>query len=104
VQAVHGPADLSFLDVARIITAVTGHHIEAVQLRDEDVASALTSIGMPPAVVEGLVAIARGLREGFRPVDARSPATTTPTSLAEWVVANRAELGLGPDGMPPAGS
>jgi uncharacterized protein YbjT (DUF2867 family) len=95
VQAVHGPEDLSFTDVARILTETTGHTVAACQIADDELAAALTAAGLPQPSVEGLVGMARGIRSGFRAEDARTPRTTTPTTLAEWVVAHRADLGLG---------
>jgi uncharacterized protein YbjT (DUF2867 family) len=95
VQPVHGPADLTFHDVARIITETTGHRVEAQPVNDDDLSSALAGLGMPDPAVRGLVDIARGFRAGFRPADPRTALTTTPTTLAEWVTAHRAQL-LGP--------
>lgn len=97
VQAVHGPQDLSFIDVAQLLTEMTGRPIEAVHIADEDLAAALTGAGMSEAAADGIVGMARGFRSGFRAADPRTPVTTTPTTLAEWLGAHRAALGLGRD-------
>jgi len=95
VQAVHGPQDLSFADVARILSETTGRAVEAYQMTDDELAAALTAAGLPQPSVEGVVGMARGIRSGFRAEDPRTAVTTTPTTLPEWTVAHRADLGLG---------
>ena len=86
VQAVHGPEDLSFTQVAHILTETLGHPINAHQINDDDVRSALRRFGMPEAQVEAIVMMAAGLREDFTPEIPRTYATTTPTTLKSWVV------------------
>lgn len=94
VQAVHGPHDLSFTDAARILTETTGRTVEAHRITDDQLATALSAAGLPRPSVDGIVGMARGIRSGFRAEDPRTPLTTTPTTLAEWVVAHRTELHL----------
>lgn len=83
-RGVHGPQDLSFSDVARILTAATGRTVVASRVTDEDVADELRGFGMGPAQVDAVVGMSRGLRGGLVPEDPRSVLTTTPTSLASW--------------------
>lgn len=84
VQAVHGPEDLSFTQVAHILTVTLGHPINAQQINDDDVRSALRHFGMQKAQVEAIVMMAAGLREDFTPENPRTYATTTPTTLKSW--------------------
>lgn len=83
-QGVHGPADLSFDDVARILTDVTGHPVVATQVTDDEVAGELRGFGLTEAQVDAVVGMSRGLRGDFVPEDRRSTRTTTPTTLASW--------------------
>lgn len=92
VQAVHGPEDLSFRDVAAIVGRATGRPIEAVQLSDDDVRATLTATGMTPAQVEALAGMTAGIRDGYIPENPRDYFTTTPTRLAGWMQANLVPL------------
>lgn len=85
VQAIHGPEDLSFVQVARILTSALGHQVTAYQLSDDDVRAALRAFGVPEAQVESIAMMATGLREDFTPDDPRTFVTTTPTSLQSWL-------------------
>ncbi|GAB3618049.1 NAD(P)H-binding protein [Okibacterium endophyticum] len=92
VQGVHGPADLSFTDVAGIISTATGRTVSAVPVSDDDVAAQLRLLGMTEAQVDGVVGMSRGLREGYTPENPRDVLTTTPTPLAAWAHAELAPL------------
>lgn len=85
VLAVHGPADLTFVEVAQVVSEVTGHPVRAVQISDDDLRTGLRAAGLSEPQVEGFVGMGRGLREGFVPADPRTPLTTTPTTLRSWV-------------------
>ncbi|WP_370619342.1 NAD(P)H-binding protein [Mumia qirimensis] len=84
VQGVHGPQDLSFADVARTVTEVTGHPVAAQQIGDDELAAALTSVGIPEGAARGVVGMSAGLRDGYVPEQTRDALTTTPTTLAAW--------------------
>jgi uncharacterized protein YbjT (DUF2867 family) len=84
VQAVHGPQDLSYTMAADIVSTVTGRPLRAERIGDEDMRQALRGAGLTEAAVEAIVGMSIGLREGFEPEQARTPLTTTPTTLAAW--------------------
>ncbi|MGW9552982.1 NAD(P)H-binding protein [Nocardiopsis sp. NPDC055551] len=84
VQAVHGPEDLSFAQVARILGRVLGREVHAEPVSDDDVRAGLRSVGMSAGQAEGVVGMAAGLREDFVPEQERDVLTTTPTTLAAW--------------------
>lgn len=93
VQAVDGPEDLSFSDVAEIVGEATGRRITAQQVTDDDVASVLRDMGMTEAQVDGIVGMSRGFRENSVPDRTRDVTTTTHTPLAAWAYVNlRPEL------------
>lgn len=81
---VHGPADLSFADVAAIVSDATGRPVTAQQVSEADVANELAQLGMTPARIDGILGMTRELPNGFEPEDPRSLETTTPTTLGAW--------------------
>jgi len=88
VQAVHGPADLSWADVASTLGEVLGRKIRLEVLSDDELRARLRDSGMPPNTVEGMIGMTAGLREGFTPEQPRDYVTTTPTTLAAWAWEN----------------
>lgn len=84
VAAVHGPADLSWGEVASILSAATGREIRAQVTDDATLRQALQSAGMSEPAVEGIVGMTAGLRDDFRPEQQRDAGTTTPTTLESW--------------------
>jgi uncharacterized protein YbjT (DUF2867 family) len=84
VQAVHGPEDLSWDDVARILTAATGKPVAAERVPDEALRAGLRQAGMNDKQVEALMGMSTGLRDGFTPEQPRDATTTTPTTLTAW--------------------
>ncbi len=88
VQAVHGPADLTWAEVARIAGAALGRTISLQVITDDDLRGALRHAGLTSVVIEGIVGMTAGLRDGFTPEQRRSFVSTTPTTLAAWAADN----------------
>jgi uncharacterized protein YbjT (DUF2867 family) len=86
VQAVHGPADLTWTEVAAVLSTATGVSIEAQRITDDEERAALRDAGMGEVAVEGIVGMGVGTRDGFTPEQPRSMLTTTPSSLAGWAI------------------
>jgi uncharacterized protein YbjT (DUF2867 family) len=86
VQAVHGPADLTWTEVAAVLSTATGVSIEAQRITDDEERAALRDAGMGEVAVEGIVGMGVGTRDGFTPEQPRSPLTTTPSTLAGWAI------------------
>lgn len=84
VQAVHGPADLTWRQVADILTAATGRRIGVEQISDGAMRTQLHRAGMTEGLVEAVLGMSTGLRENFVPEQHRTVRTTTPTTLAAW--------------------
>ncbi|MET9777817.1 NAD(P)H-binding protein [Streptomyces sp. NPDC006367] len=84
VQAVHGPADLTWSQVADILTAATGRKIHVERIPDDTLRTQLRRAGMPDKWVEAMLGMSTGLRENFVPEQRRTVRTTTPTTLAAW--------------------
>lgn len=83
VQAVHGPEDLSFEQVAGILTEALGRAVRVEPVGDDAVRQALGAAGLPASAVEGIVGMAAGSR-GLVPEQSRDVLTTTPTRLGGW--------------------
>lgn len=84
VQAVHGPEDLTFSQVAGIISEATGRQVRAETISQETLRDALRSAGLGDKQVEGFAGMAAVTSEDFVAEDKRSIVTTTPTTLAAW--------------------
>ena len=84
VRAVHGPSDLSWRDVAQIVSATTGHQLDVQRIPDDALRQGLSGAGMNDAQVEAVVGMSTGLRDGYVPEQPRDVTTTTPTTLAAW--------------------
>lgn len=85
VHAVHGPADLSWSEVAEILTSELGREVVVERITDDAMRRGLLGAGMPEAMADAVLGMSTGLRDGFVPEQARSVVTTTPTSLRAWV-------------------
>lgn len=84
VQAVHGPTDLTWRQVAEILTAATGRQISVERITDNAMRTQLHQAGMTDGLVEAVLGMSTGLRENFVPEQRRTVQTTTPTTLAAW--------------------
>lgn len=84
VQAVHGPADLTWEQVAAVLTTVTGREVRAARIADDVMRDRLASTGVPDGMVEAILGMSTGLRDGFVPEQPRDATTTTPTTLGAW--------------------
>lgn len=84
VQAVHGPADLSWSEVAEILTSELGREVVVERITDDAMRRGLLDAGMPEAMADAVLGMSTGLRDGFVPEQERSVVTTTPTSLRAW--------------------
>jgi uncharacterized protein YbjT (DUF2867 family) len=84
VQAVHGPEDLTLIQVAQILTEALGRPIRAQTISEDALRASLRAAGFGPKQVEGMVGMSAVMRPEFVPEDKRSIVTTTPTTLAAW--------------------
>ena len=84
VQAVHGPTDLTWKQAAAVIAEVTELHVIAERVSDDAMRETLAGVGLGDKVIEAIMGMSTGLRDGFTPDQPRTPATTTPTTLNAW--------------------
>ncbi|QGU00967.1 NAD(P)H azoreductase [Corynebacterium kalinowskii] len=85
VQAIHGPRDLCWNQVAQILTDHTGHPVIVEQISDTDMRRQYIAAGMPSQIADAVLGMSTGLRDNFRPEQPRNLTTTTPTTLESWV-------------------
>ncbi|MCO8273550.1 NAD(P)H-binding protein [Actinoplanes sp. TRM 88003] len=88
VQAVHGPADLSWDEAAGILGAVLGRDVSAVRITDEQLQQALTGAGLSEVAAAGIAAMTSGIPDDFVPEQSRDFRSSTPTTLAAWAYGN----------------
>ena len=86
VQAVHGPADLTWTEAADALSTATGVPIHARRITDSQQRAALRDAGMGEVAIEGIIGMSFGTHEGFTPEQPRSVLTTTPTGLTAWAI------------------
>lgn len=84
VQAVHGPTDLSWTQVAETVSDATGFPLRVEQITDDEMRSGLRASGLSDLQVEAMTGMSTGLRDGFVPEQPRTVRTTTPTTLGAW--------------------
>jgi uncharacterized protein YbjT (DUF2867 family) len=84
VQAVHGPADLTWAQATGLVSAATGREVRARRITDEAMRDQLLGSGMSPALADAVLGMSTGLREDFVPEQPRTVHTTTETTLAAW--------------------
>jgi uncharacterized protein YbjT (DUF2867 family) len=83
VQAVHGPEDLTFRQVARILSEAVGRTIELDAVSADAVRGTLRAAGLSPSAVEGIARMTTGSLD-LVPEQPRDLLTTTPTALSGW--------------------
>lgn len=86
VQAVHGPANLTWRQVGDLLTSHLGRKVRVEQISDEQMRDEYLAAGMPPAMAQAVLGMSTGLRDGFTPEQHRTVVSTTPTALAGWIV------------------
>ncbi|MFJ2738381.1 NAD(P)H-binding protein [Streptomyces sp. NPDC087440] len=79
-----GPEDLSPNDLARIMTARLGRTVRYVRQSYEDLLTDLLGYGLNEEFARGVVAMKCAKDEGLDAGAARTPATSTPTTFAQW--------------------
>lgn len=83
-QAVLGPADLSFHEMAQTMTEVLGRPVRFQQVPVEAFRSQLLAAGFSPAMAQGMVDMAVAKQHGLDNAEPRTPESTTPTSFRQW--------------------
>lgn len=85
VQVVHGPEDLTWAEVGRLLGEELGREIVVERIADQEMREQMLDAGMPAPMVQAMLGMSTGLRDGFKPEQGRSLISTTPTTLRSWV-------------------
>ncbi len=81
---VHGPADLSFNEMARVMSRVLGRPIRFQAVPGPAYKATLVEHGQSEAFAQGLVDMFREIAGGIHAADPRTPESTTPTTFEAW--------------------
>jgi len=79
-----GPEDLSFNDMAKIMSEVLGKPVRFQQIPFEAFKARLTASGMSEAMAQGTLDMMVAKNEGLDNAEPRTPQSITPTSFRKW--------------------
>lgn len=79
-----GLEDLSFNDMAQIMSEVLGKPVRFHQIPFEAFKARLTGYGMSEAMAQGMVDMMVAKNDGLDNAEPRTPQSTTPTSFRQW--------------------
>lgn len=79
-----GQDDLSFNDMARIMSDVLGKPVRYQQVTFEAYKAGFVERGMSDAMAQGMTDMARAKNEGLDNAVRRTPGNSTPTSFRQW--------------------
>ena len=79
-----GPEDISYNDMAEIISEVLGQPVRFRQIPGEALKQRMLDAGMSDAMAQGVVDMWAAKDSGLDNAEPRTPESTTPTSYREW--------------------
>jgi uncharacterized protein YbjT (DUF2867 family) len=79
-----GPVDLSFNEMAQIMSDVLGKRIRYQQISFESYRATLVERGMSDSVAQGMVEMMVAKNEGLDNAEPRTPQASTPTTFRQW--------------------
>ena len=82
--AVLGPEDLSFNDMARVMSEVLGKPIRYQLIPFEAYKARFLELGMSEAMAQGMTDMAAAKNAGLDNAEPRTPENTTPTTFRQW--------------------
>jgi uncharacterized protein YbjT (DUF2867 family) len=83
-RPVLGPEDLSYNDMAQIMSEVLGRPVRYQQIAGSALKATLTGFGMSDAMAQGMVDMMAAYDQGLATAEPRTPESTTPTSFRQW--------------------
>ena len=83
-NAVLGPEDLSFNDMAAIMSDVLGKRVRFQQVPGDAYKAKLIQYGATEIFAQGIIDMLIAKDNGMDNVEARTPENTTPTSFHQW--------------------
>jgi uncharacterized protein YbjT (DUF2867 family) len=82
--AVLGPEDLSFNDMAQIMSEVLGKPVRFQQIPFDVYKARFVELGMSEAMAQGMTDMAAAKNQGLDNAEPRTPENTTPTRFRQW--------------------
>jgi uncharacterized protein YbjT (DUF2867 family) len=82
--AVLGPGDLSFNDMAGIMSEVLGKPVRYQQIPFDAYKARFIGFGMSEAMAQGMTDMAAAKNDGLDNAEPRTAENTTPTSFRQW--------------------
>jgi uncharacterized protein YbjT (DUF2867 family) len=79
-----GPEDLSYNDMAQIMSEVLGKQVRFQQIPSEALKARLLSVGRSEAMAQGMIDMITAYDQGLATTEPRTPEGTTPTSFRQW--------------------
>ncbi|GCE07626.1 NmrA family NAD(P)-binding protein [Dictyobacter aurantiacus] len=79
-----GPEDLSYNDMAQIMSEVLGRPVRYQQIPAESLKATLTNYGRSEAMAQALVDMMAAYDQGLATAEPRTPESSTPTSFRQW--------------------
>jgi uncharacterized protein YbjT (DUF2867 family) len=79
-----GPEDLSYADMAEIMSQVLGKEVRFQQITFEAYKDRFIRLGISDAMAQGYTDMARAKNEGLDNGVQRTPENSTPTSFRQW--------------------
>jgi uncharacterized protein YbjT (DUF2867 family) len=90
-----GPEDLSFNDMARIMSEVLGKPVRFQQIDAATYKAQLMKGGMSDAMAQGMLLMASAKNNGLDNAEPRTLESTTPTTFRQWCIEELKPLVLG---------
>lgn len=82
--AVLGPEDLSFNEMAQIVTGVLGKPVRYQQITADALKERLIKAGMSEAMAQGTADMMAAKNEGLDNAEPRTPESSSPTTFRQW--------------------
>jgi uncharacterized protein YbjT (DUF2867 family) len=79
-----GPEDLSFNDMAQVMSDVLGKPVRVQQIPGEAFKARLTGFGLSDGMAQAMLDMMMAKNDGLDNVEPRTPKSTTPTSFRQW--------------------
>ncbi len=79
-----GPEDMSFDDMARVISDVLGRVVRFRQISFDAYRARFIELGMSEAFAQGMTDMASAKNDGLDNAEPRTPENTTPTGFRQW--------------------
>jgi uncharacterized protein YbjT (DUF2867 family) len=84
IRGLHGPADMTFANAAKILGDSIGKTVKHVQISPDQAYQAILGLGASSGFAKAYVELHQALAQPCAVAELRTRGTTTPTTLREW--------------------